>query len=75
MKNIMFAAVAVLFAVSAHAGEKAKMVEVAGATEASCSAEKNTWKNGKCWKAETTAATTTTTTTGTTTAPAAPATK
>jgi hypothetical protein len=70
MKKIMFAAVAALFAVSAHANsEKAKMVEVAGATEASCTAEKNTWKNGKCWKAETTAATTTTT------APAAPAKK
>ncbi|MEZ4845800.1 MAG: hypothetical protein R2877_02200 [Bdellovibrionota bacterium] len=72
MKKIMFAAVAALFAVSAHAGDKAKMVEVAGATEESCKAEKNTWKNGKCWKSEMTATTTTTTTTApATTAPAA----
>ncbi len=73
MKKLMMAAVVAMFAVSVQANEaKSKMTEVAGATADSCKAEKNTWKNGKCWKSETTAASTTSTTT-TTTAPAAEA--
>jgi len=72
MNKLMMAAVAAMFAVSAHAGEAAKsnMVEVTGVDAKTCTAgeaaKTNKWVNGKCWKSETTAATT---------APAAGATK
>jgi hypothetical protein len=57
MKNVLFAAVAVLFAVSAHAhNHGTELKEVAGATEASCKTAGDTWKDGKCWHAEAPAA-------------------
>lgn len=51
---ILSAAVAGLFAVSAHAGKdakKAEVKEVAGATEESCKTAGDSWKDGKCWHA------------------------
>ena len=87
MKKVMLsAAVASLFAVSAFAAESttsATKTEVPNVTKDQCKAQKNTWKNDKCWsstastKSTTTNTTTTnsmtpstTTTTGATPAPA-----
>jgi len=43
MKNIMFAAVAALFVVSAHANDAAKTAPAAPTTKEACEAAKGTW--------------------------------
>ncbi len=49
---LLSAAVAGLFAVSAHAGKKPETKEMTGVTEDQCKTHKDAkWKDGKCWAA------------------------